>query len=257
MISESTSRPSKALYTLYAPVVMFMGLSALALLCLLSIPFFIVLHVLLPQSLHRRASRAAIGWGFRRYLAFLELVGCMHFDRQSIAEFPADRSAIVIANHPSLLDAVILLAYLPNAVCVVKAALMRNILYCVGARMAGYVSNENPYFMMRDARAELERGANLVIFPESSRTTQWPINSFSGAAVLLSKQTAVPVQAVLIRYSTVYLGKQWGLFRPPALPLYCKLTLGKQFVVSGDVVASTLEIENYFRTELDPHGQGK
>ena len=243
----------KTLYALYAPVVMFMGLSGLALLCLLSIPFFVVLYVILPKSLHRRASRAVIGWGFRCYLAFLELVGCMHFNPKSFSAFSADRPSVVIANHPSLLDAVILLAYLPNAVCVVKASLMRNILYCVGARMAGYVSNADPYFMMRNARAELERGANLVIFPESSRTTQWPINSFSGAAVLLSKQTSVPVQTILIRYSTVYLSKHWGLFRPPVLPLHCRLTLGERFVVSGDVAASTMKIENYFRAQLGHH----
>jgi 1-acyl-sn-glycerol-3-phosphate acyltransferase len=244
-------RTTRTLYVLYAPVVMFMGLSAFALLCLLSIPFFAVLYVVVPRSHHRRASRAAIAWGFRCYLTFLELVGCMHFQRENFSAIPADRSTIVIANHPSLLDAVILLAYLPNAVCVVKASLMRNILYGTGARMAGYVSNENPYLMMRDARAELERGANLVIFPESSRTTQWPINTFSGAAVLLSKQTAAPVQTVLIRYSTVYLGKHWGLFRPPCLPLYCKLKLGERLPIPVDVAATTIEIENYFRLQLE------
>lgn len=245
-------RVKSTLYALYAPVVMFMGLSGFALMCLLSIPFFVLLYVALPRAHHRRASRALIGWGFRCYLTFLELVGCMHFKLENFSCIPADRSYIFVANHPSLLDAVILLAHLPNATCILKASLMHNVLYSAGAKMAGYVSNADAYLMMRDARAELEQGTNLIIFPESSRTTQWPVNTFSGAAILLSKQTAVPVQTVLIRYSSAYLGKRWGLFRPPVLPLRCTLTQGELFVIDGDVNATTIEIENYFRAHLNP-----
>ena len=61
----------------------------------------------------------------------------------------------------------------------------------------------------------------------------------------------MPVQTLLIEFSTPYLGKDWPLFRRPALPLTCRIRLGKRFpppTVSPDAFAA--ELEAYFKGEL-------
>ena len=68
---------------------------------------------------------------------------------------------------------------LPNAVCVMKAELMDNILFGAAARLARYIRNDAPLAMIRDAREELRRGAQLVIFPEGTRTARFPGQSLS------------------------------------------------------------------------------
>ena len=60
----------------------------------------------------------------------------------------------------------------------------------------------------------------------------------------------VPVQTVLIEFSTPYLGKAWPLFRRPQLPLSCRIRLGRRFEPPSNVQAFTAEIEAYFRAEL-------
>jgi hypothetical protein len=67
---------------------------------------------------------------------------------------------------------------------------------------------------------------------------------------LIAARSQVPVQAVLIEFSTPYLGKQWPLFRPPELPLRCRVRLGRRFTPPTDVRAFTVELEAYLRTEL-------
>ena len=46
------------------------------------------------------------------------------------------------------------------------------------------------------------------------------------------------------------LGKHWPLFRRPALPLRCRIRLGRRFDPPGDITAFTAELERYFRIEL-------
>jgi 1-acyl-sn-glycerol-3-phosphate acyltransferase len=58
---------------------------------------------------------------------------------------------IVAANHPTMLDALLVVARLPRGVCVMKAELMHNIFLGGGARLARYIRNDVGRGMVRDA----------------------------------------------------------------------------------------------------------
>jgi 1-acyl-sn-glycerol-3-phosphate acyltransferase len=62
---------------------------------------------------------------------------------------------------------------LPNAVCVMKASLMDNLLFGAAARLARYIRNDAPLEMILNARQALHDGARLVIFPEGTRTANF------------------------------------------------------------------------------------
>lgn len=235
----------------YEMLAMVVGLGLLALGCLHSIPLFALLYLVLPRRWHRPVSRRLIHWGFRLYLAALRILCQVRLDLRELEPLRHERAPlIVIANHPSLLDAVLLLSVLPNASCVLKAALLHNPLFGVGARMAGYVSNEDPRQMIRDSARTLQDGAQFILFPEGTRTTDFPLNPLSSACILLSKQSRVPLQAVLLEFSTPYLGKHWGLLRPPALPLTIRARLGRRFEPPEYTATARAELEAYFRQEL-------
>lgn len=248
-----TSRQSGSpLWRLYEVAAMGLGLGWLGLLCLLSIPLFALLYLVLPRRWHRPVARRLISAGFRVYLALLRACCQVRLDLGPLRGLQHEGPLIVIANHPSLLDAVILLSCLPNASCVLKAGLLRNPLFGLGARMAGYVSNAEPRPMIEAAVRALHEGAHFLLFPEGGRTRDFPLSPLGSACILLAKQSRAPLQTVLLEYSTPYLGKHWGLFTPPALPLTIRARLGRRFAPPSRTAPALAELEAYFRQELQP-----
>lgn len=234
----------------YEVLAMGIGLGSLATLCLLWLPFAMLLHPVLPKDLGQALGRAAISRIARFYLWILQWACACRFDLAELDRLRDEVPLIVAANHPSLLDAVLILSRLPNAVCVMKASLMDNVLFGAAARLAGYIRNHAPVEMVLGARDELRGGAQLIIFPEGTRTTDFPVGPCLPGTALIAGRSGVPVQTVLIEFSTPYLGKAWPLFRPPELPLRCRVRLGRRFDPPTDVRAFTVALEAYFRAEL-------
>ena len=247
---SETLRKRGSLWAWYERVAMHFGLGSLALLCLFWLPFALLLLPLLPRSTGQRLGRQAISFGFRLYLRLLETLCACRFDLSEIDGLRDEGPMIVAANHPSLLDAVILISRLPNAICVMKADLMDNLLFGAAARLARYIRNDGILQIIGQSRDSLREGGHLVLFPEGSRTTDFPIDALPPTLGMVARRAGVPVQTVLLDFSTAYLGKAWPLFRPPVLPLVCRARLGQRFAAPTEHAAFTAELEAYFRREV-------
>lgn len=248
-MTSPLARCGKLLWTAYEYVAMVLGLGALALICMVWLPFALLFGVL-PRRLGSVVGRLAIMIGFRLYLQFLSVFCACSFDLKALDVLRRSPSLVVVANHPSLLDVVLIASRLPNAVCIMKAALMDNILLGAAARLARYIHNDVPVRMVRRATLELQAGVHLVIFPEGSRTSNFPIDACTSAAGLIARHAQTPVQALIIEFSSPYLGKAWPLFRKPELPLRFSVRLGKRFDPPTRVQAFTAELGDYYRSTL-------
>lgn len=252
---NTLTRPTTLLRSVYEHLAMVVGLGALAVVCLTWTPLALVLYPVLPTPLGRWLGRQAIMRGFRLYVGILRRLCACHFDIAEIDALRDQGPMVIAANHPSLLDAVLITSRLPNAVCFMKAELMDNPLFGAGARMARYVRNDNLLNAVLNCRRELQQGAQVVIFPEGTRTLGYPrnpLNPLSRSTALIATRAAVPVQTLIIEFSSPYLGKGWPLWRKPSLPLTCRIRLGKRFDAPRDARDFTAELEAYFRAELGP-----
>lgn len=233
MNQAKASSPPHWVWRLYAPIAMVLGLSLLAILCLSWTPFALLGQWLFPQSRTLRIGRKAIYRVFNIYTHFLEwCCGCRFNlkDVEALAAYPG--SMVVVANHPSLLDAVLITSRLPNAVCIMKGALVRNILLGAGSRMAGYISNDSALTVVRRGVEALKaEPTKLVIFPEGSRTRTPPVDACQSTAGVIAARAGVPVAVLTISMSSPYLGKQFPLLRPPQLPLLVQVKQIDQFTV--------------------------
>lgn len=194
--------------------------------------------------LRRQRTRVFITKLFRCYLDILSAVGLMHVELNALDPLPGQGAMLIAANHPSLLDAIMIISRLPNATCIMKASLLRNPLLGFGARVAGYIRNDSTRSLVRHAVHDLSRGSQLVIFPEGTRTAQAPINPLKGAFATIAERAGVPIQLVLIESNSRFLGKGWPLWRRPEFPLRYSVTLVErldpgpgrdQLVVQSDV----------------------
>ena len=208
-----------------------------------------VLYPLLPRATGRRLGRAGIANGYRGYWRFTRPFGLLRLDAEALDPLRDEAGLVIIANHPSLLDAMMLVARLPRSACVMKASLMRNPFLAAGALLARYIPNDSAHGMVRQAVADLREGGQLVMFPEGTRTTRAPINPFQPGFALMAKHAKVPIQTVFIDTRSPYLGKGWPLWRLPPLPIEFAVRLGRRFEPSADHEALAREVEAYFAAE--------
>jgi len=132
--------------------------------------------------------RAVFQWYFRR-LHGIEVVGLEHLP-------PREKRAVVVANHTSLLDGLLLAAFVPGRptfavdTFIARAWWVRPFLAPVETML---VDPTNPY-AARDMVHAVQGGARLVIFPEGRITrTGGLMKVYDGAGMVADKAGAVVV----------------------------------------------------------------
>jgi 1-acyl-sn-glycerol-3-phosphate acyltransferase len=206
-----------------------------------------LLYPVLPPAVGRALGRGVIARAYRFFWAAASIAGMMRIDADCLDALRDERGLIFVANHPTMLDALLLVARLPRSACIMKADLMRNVFLGAGARLARYIRNDSARTMVRLAVADLQDGGQLVIFPEGTRTVTPPLNAFRPGVTLIAKLAQAPIQTVFIDTDSPYLGKGWPLWRVPPLPIVFTLRLGQRFAPSQDSNALLRQIEQYFR----------
>jgi 1-acyl-sn-glycerol-3-phosphate acyltransferase len=210
----------------------------------------LVLYPLLPRAQGLRVGRAMISLGYRFYWWLASASGMIKLDAQVLDGLRHQRGLVIVANHPSMLDAVMLVARLPHSFCIMKASLAHNPLLGPGARLARYVGNQSAHSMVLAAVQELQAGGQLVLFPEGTRTVQAPLNPFQASFAMIAKRAQVPVQAVFIDTDSPYLGKGWPLWRLPPLPIRFVVRLGQRFDPPTDHLALLQAVHRHFVAEV-------
>lgn len=244
----------RALTVIRGYATMVVGFALLAVMCFLWGVVSVVLLIALPVSMGRRAGRVGAMAGFRTYLAIMQVLGGLRLDLTALDSLHGQEPLIIAPNHPSLIDALLVVSRLPNALCVMKASLVGNFLLGPAARLACYIRNDTLLGLASRAGEELRHGGHLVLFPEGTRSSRNPVGPFTAAVAVIARRANVPVQTVFIEADSRFLGKGWPVFAPPTFPLRYRARLGRRFEPPKDARAFTTELERYFATELGgPH----
>ena len=140
--------------------------------------------------------RRLVSFFFAIFVWEMRLFGILTLKVNNKNAFENLHSKIIVANHPSLLDVVLLISLLPNADCIVNSRLgKRNILQVIVNNM--YISNElNFAEISKRVANSLSKGNCVIIFPEGTRSVPGkPIYLKKGAArlALESGYDIVPV----------------------------------------------------------------
>jgi 1-acyl-sn-glycerol-3-phosphate acyltransferase len=150
-------------------------------------------------ALAARRARVVIRHSFGALVALLRWGGVMRVEARNLEALRHVGPALVLANHPSYLDIVVLIAHIPDAVCVVKSAVWWNPFFGGVVRAAHYVRNDEPDRLIEQCAASLAEGKPLVIFPEGTRTAPGePLHFVRGAAHIALKSGAA-IQPVVLR----------------------------------------------------------
>ena len=240
---------------LYETGLFFAMTALLGLMCIVWSPLAALLYHLLPRRGGTRLGQWVIMRGFRFYLGCLRAIGLVRIDLTALDALDAERGLVIVPNHPSLIDVMLISSRLPRTTGIMKAELRDNVFLAGGARLARYIRNDSPMSLIKQAADEIKCGSQLLVFPEGTRTVQHPVNPFKGGFALIAKKARVPVQTVFIESNTPYLRKGWPLFRRPPFPLEYRVRLGRRYDAIDNVKAFTDDLEAYFRAELGSGGR--
>lgn len=212
----------------------------------------------------QRRARMLIGFFFRSLVSVLERTGCMRLHATRTERLKDSAGTLILANHPTYIDVVVLLSLNPQANCVVKSALWRNPFYWGIVRAAGYIRNDNPESTIYACAECLRRGESIVIFPEGTRTRPGGSLRFLRGVARIALQANPIVLPVLIHCDPPTLTKADPFWKVPnrafdfRLKALAPLPASTFYSGSAEPAISarhfTTALQNFFSQELVRHG---
>lgn len=240
----------RRLLAVFDYAVFYLGLVEFVLISLIWSTLATMLHLLLPRRLGRRIGRLGVMFTFRLFLGSLALSGRFRFDLRALDGLQHESAMIIAPNHPSLWDALMMGSRLPDMACIMKAAILNNILFGGGARLARYIPNDSIRRMINLAIDNLQAGSHLLLFPEGTRTVTPPVGKITGSIGVIACRAGVPVQTVLVDTDSAFLTKGWPAYRMPPLPVNYRVRLGRRFEAPTNSAAFVAELQQYFSVAL-------
>jgi 1-acyl-sn-glycerol-3-phosphate acyltransferase len=126
----------------------------------------------------------------------------------------AIRSSVIVCNHISYLDPILLISLYPKAKTIVKSPLFKLPVFGAALRTSGYLPADPEGDLRLLALEGIERmadylaaGGNLFVFPEGTRSRDGRIGPFSKGAFKIARRCGAPIAVVAIRNTD-------RLFRP-------------------------------------------
>lgn len=167
----------------------------------------------------------------RGLVCLMRTGGAATFDFTGLERLRHRRGVIFAANHPTYLDALLLFGSLDRVLCVMKPSLRRNPALAQIARAAGYLDAESPRQLVAACRDRLAAGANLLVFPEGTRSAGARPRRFKPGFAHVAVRTPAPVIAIHVEAPPGAFMRKGHPFLQPWLPLpfRYRFRLGEEF----------------------------
>jgi len=204
----------------------FFGLSSVVCGILILPPMRLLLH---PKTHFQKYGRLLVSHFFGFFVSLMHVLGIVDLIPDDRKKYRCLSSKIIVANHPSLLDVVMLISLIPNADCIVNAYLRRHILSAV-ARQLYILGSRQLDDILHACADSLNQGNCLIIFPEGTRTPRTGRNILKKGAARIAISSGFSILPIHIGGTDKYgLGKKdpWTGFNTRERYVYT-ITMGEE-----------------------------
>jgi 1-acyl-sn-glycerol-3-phosphate acyltransferase len=207
-----------------------------------------------------RRVRRIICRGFDLFLKSCNALGLIHPARVTGLEH-LDRSGpfIVVANHPTIFDIVVLGSIIPDFNCVVKHKLASSPFLGGCVKAAEFVTNDRPQEIIERSMEGFKRSQPLIIFPEGTRSPKEGVHAFSRGAAHLALRSNLPIITAVLKCDPPGFTKQVKWYSVPPRAMQYTVEFSKH-PTSADTDSTaclssrarelTAELEQFFRRQF-------
>ena len=168
-----------------------------------------------------------------RVVTFLMRILCLvKLKKENWEKIDTKEGMLIISNHPTLIDYVYLVSLFPQLDCVVKTDLWDSFFLRGVVRAAGYVKVGEPADFREDCLERLNKGRNLLIFPEGTRSNIDSLKPFKKGAASLIMGSTCKVQILTIKCTPPILMKSQKWYDVP--PKMARLIITAQNVLDRE-----------------------
>jgi len=195
------------------------GLGTLVLVVVFFPPMRLVFH---PKKRFQKNARLLVSLSLRFFVRVMTFLGIVKLEAGDKTAYRNLKGKIVAANHPSLLDVVMLISLIPNADCIVRSSLSKTVVNGI-IRQLYILNNLSFEQLLADCTASLNEGNCIIIFPEGSRTLRNAQPLFKKGAARISLASGCNIVPVHIGGTDKYgIGKKdpWTAFNPQEKYIY-------------------------------------
>lgn len=189
---------------------------------LLSVVWFNILLIFVwDNARRRRIARRSIAASFRLFLTVTSVLGVLDYQMKGVDILRQERGCLVVANHPTLIDYVLLASVMPETDCLVKSALLKNPFLSGVVRAADYLVNSQADALLPASQQRLAQGDTILIFPEGTRTRPGETMTLQRGAANIAVRCGSDIRVVTIHCSQRMLDKESKWYQvPPTKPLF-------------------------------------
>lgn len=173
------------------------------------------------------------------------LIRVDHMDLKSL------RGRVIAANHPTLIDVVILTVLVPRTLYVAKHGLRKNPFMSAIVRATSLPDDAR---LPEVAAPYLMQGWNVLVFPEGTRSpSEGGLQPLRRGAAQLALRTSAPLVCVRIDVSRPILGKRqhsWDVGSECVDYRLCAVDMPMSPVAEGGLHAAAVRLTEAIRTQL-------
>ncbi|MFA0086017.1 lysophospholipid acyltransferase family protein [Vibrio sp. 10N.261.51.F12] len=161
--------------------------------------------------------QALVQRSFHLFCRLMKFTGAIDYKITGAEVLQQDRNCLIVANHPSLIDYVLIASQLKQCDCLVKSAIWTNPFMKHIVQAAGYIPNEAPDDVMDLCEERFDQGNVLLVFPEGTRTTPGIEPKLQRGAAQIAVRTQRDLRVVHITVSPSFLTKEKMWYKVPTI----------------------------------------
>lgn len=207
----------------------------------------------LATQLQARRLVSRIWTYFVKYMQWTGVISVQYHGFERLGQ----EGQLVLANHPSLLDVVLIFSQEPRFNCIVKQDLLHNPAMKSPILACGFLPNTESEALLEQSHQVLQQ-QSLLLFPEGTRTGWDGVVKLHRGAVSIGLRSAKVITPLKIKMHPLNFKKGQSWYKIPSTKIHYELTVGEdidpqQWLAKKPLPIASRQLnaylENYFNED--------